>query len=155
MFLLDSVLLQTAPIDPPAPRRSKRSNVDDENIRPEANIRQEAPPGSQNSLLVNLGDNRSNDSISGLDRPIPETEIVNTTRQRIRMVRNVGGWISPDFSNDLDRSWLENVTPSKPFNVCNYVPQVGDTVLYVHDFYFRLLLYQSPFSLLTFYVTEI
>jgi hypothetical protein len=148
MFLLDSVLLQTAPIDPPAPRRSKRSNVDGENIRPEA------PPGSQNSMLDNLGDNRSNGLISGLDRPIPETEIVNTTRQRIRMVRNVGGWISPDFSNDLDRSWLENVTPSKPFNVCNYVPQVGDTVLYVHDF-FQLLLYQSPFSLLTFYVTEI
>lgn len=63
--------------------------------------------------------------------PSPECESPesNNNKQRIRLVRNVGGWISPDFSKDVDRSWLECNKPMQPFDVRYFVPQVGDTVL--------------------------
>lgn len=61
--------------------------------------------------------------------------------------RNVGGWISPHFSQELDRSWLTRSKPLKSvsvvpqgavgkgdnttsFDLKRWVPQVGDIVLY-------------------------
>ena len=52
-----------------------------------------------------------------------------------RLAKNVGGWISPDFVTDIDRSWLEGHVPpynnKQAFNLSTYVPQIGDIVLYV------------------------
>jgi hypothetical protein len=50
-----------------------------------------------------------------------------------RQAKNVGGWISPDFAKDIDRSWLEGHVPpynnKQAFNLSSYVPQSGDIVL--------------------------
>jgi len=50
-------------------------------------------------------------------------------KKRTRVVRNVGGWVSPEFSAEIDRSWLAADTPPDHFDLSKYVPQVGDTVL--------------------------
>jgi hypothetical protein len=50
-------------------------------------------------------------------------------KQRKRVARNVGGWISPDFSEKIDRSWLQEIKAPKSFDLSKYVPQVGDIVL--------------------------
>jgi hypothetical protein len=53
------------------------------------------------------------------------------SKPRKRMSRNVGGWISPNFAQVINRSWLEKDAPSDKFDLKAYFPQVGDTVLYV------------------------
>lgn len=45
------------------------------------------------------------------------------------VMRNVGGWISPEFASMIDRSWLERDGPTEKFDLSTYAPQVGDTVL--------------------------
>ena len=52
-------------------------------------------------------------------------------KKRDNMGRNVGGWISPKFANELERSWLERDALPLKFDLPTYVPQIGDTVLYV------------------------
>ena len=71
----------------------------------------------------------------------------NKPRQRKKDARNIGGWVSPAFAQQLDRSWLERTKPLKQiavvppaavpkggamtvFDLKSYVPQVGDVVLY-------------------------
>lgn len=44
--------------------------------------------------------------------------------------RNVGGWVSPVFSEEIDRSWLASDKFTLNFELSKYVPQIGDTVLY-------------------------
>lgn len=48
---------------------------------------------------------------------------------RKRNLRNVGGWVSPNFATAIDREWLERDTTVDSFDISAYVPQVGDTVL--------------------------
>lgn len=77
------------------------------------------------------------------------TNASNTNKQqkKHRDARNIGGWISPHFSQELDRSWLTRSKPLKPaivvpsgavgkgdnvtmFDLKGWVPQVGEVVLY-------------------------
>lgn len=50
--------------------------------------------------------------------------------KRKRSARNVGGWISPLFAENIDRSWLEQDCHPDKFDLSRYVPQVGECVLY-------------------------
>jgi hypothetical protein len=68
-------------------------------------------------------------------------------QKKLKDSRNIGGWISPHFSQELDRSWLARTKPLRPasvvprgsvgkgdnvttFDLKGWVPQVGDVVLY-------------------------
>jgi hypothetical protein len=43
--------------------------------------------------------------------------------------RNVGGWVSPMFASEIERSWLEADKYESNLDLSKYVPQVGDVVL--------------------------
>lgn len=64
-----------------------------------------------------------------------------------RQAKIVGGWISPYFAKDIDRSWLEGHVPpcnnKQAFNLSTYVPQIGDIVLYVYHRRFQFCLMHS------------
>ena len=54
--------------------------------------------------------------------------------------RYVGGWVSPRLALELDRSWLERQNgPKSSFQLDNYVPQIGDTVLYYPAAHYEFL----------------
>jgi hypothetical protein len=65
----------------------------------------------------------SQDMEAGTDLPL--------SNKKRNVAKNVGGWISPQFSQEIDRRWLERNTPetTTTFRLETYVPQVGDTVL--------------------------
>ena len=42
---------------------------------------------------------------------------------------NVGGWVSPTFSCQIDRSWLSGDHYESKLNLSTYVPQAGDIIL--------------------------
>lgn len=114
-----------APNDPPAPRRSTRScgpEVEGVVSNSRKNTSVPGEPIVRSSRGLDL------EPVCSLP-PECESPETNNNKQRIRIVRNVGGWISPDFANDVQRSWLESCEPMQPFNVSYYVPQIGDTVL--------------------------
>jgi hypothetical protein len=50
-------------------------------------------------------------------------------KKREAIPRVVGGWVSPAFSQAIDRSWLENDDPPKTFDATKYIPQIGDTIV--------------------------
>jgi hypothetical protein len=49
--------------------------------------------------------------------------------RRRKKAKIVGGWVSPQFAKEIDRSWLNEDEPADVFDVREYVPQVGDIVL--------------------------
>ena len=122
--LLNTVLLERAPKDPPPPRRSKRAPVESPSPTP-------APKGKERSQEFEADNSRpSNFETTVSFSQEEETDSPDATSQskRKRVVRNVGGWISPEFANEVDRSWLSGNSASS-FDVSTYVPQVGDSVL--------------------------
>jgi hypothetical protein len=138
--LLNAIFLERAPKDPPPPRRSRRSLADNEDQSAESNTptkkaaaprqkgsKQISPPSDDNDDVrlqraVSMLNLSSEDVSSANDKP-------GNVKQRKRVVRNVGGWISPQFSKELDRAWLMVDGPTEKFDLSTYVPQVGDTVL--------------------------
>lgn len=130
LSFLDSFLLQSAPKDPPAPRRSTRSHAASEGVESNSSSKKnstvDSEPVMSGSSSTLVGDSLESAYVPPHGFESPES---SSNKQRIRIVRNVGGWISPDFSNDVDRSWLEGYKPMQPFDVRYFVPQIGDTVL--------------------------
>jgi hypothetical protein len=134
--LLNAALLGCAPKDPPPPRRSKRSVVDeDQNEPPTPKNKQEASSRikRKSKSLISDDDTRVVTVEPILELPTQYDGTTNEqppdAKQRKRLARNVGGWISPEFSKEIERSWLERDTPAEKFDLSTYVPQVGDTVL--------------------------
>lgn len=135
--LLNAVLLESAPSDAPAPRRSKRSAADEDQNDPPTpkkkstasalNKRKPEAPIDDDDLTLSIAEPILDDSPAE-DEGV-SAEKSDTVAQRKRVARNVGGWISPEFSKEIDRSWLERNAPDENFDLSTYVPQVGDTVL--------------------------
>jgi hypothetical protein len=128
--LLNAVFLERAPKDPPPPRRSKRSG-DEEKEETETD-----KPTKKKSKAQAKEDNTW-DQVPRSEVTLPEEEDTGKTRspaavgkKRKRGIRNVGGWVSPDFAQKIDRSWLERDAPPAKFDLRTFVPQVGDAVLY-------------------------
>jgi hypothetical protein len=141
------------------------------------NVKASAQPSSPNDMAVEtawsnmaatlMHHSSSTDDVVGVaainnsSRDIAKsTAVDNTTinhtkkqqyHKKYRDARNVGGWISPQFSQELDRSWLTRGRPLKPaivvpttgttggigksdnvmmFDLKGWVPQVGEIVLY-------------------------
>lgn len=107
--LLNTIFLERAPMDLPPLRRSRRSAFDEvlETI---------SHPEKKLTARAEGQDGR-------------ESENITTLPMQRKRGRNVGGWISPEFSDVIDRSWLSGDAPTKQFDLSSYVPQVGDTVL--------------------------
>ena len=133
------MLVERAPKDPPPPRRSRRSAADEEHGPPPP--KKKAAPGGvrkSDSPSANDQDIRLHEAEPKLDLANNEDEHANAAnekgsntkqRKRQRVVRNVGGWVSPEFAKVIDRSWLAADSPPDRFDLSKYVPQVGDTVL--------------------------
>jgi hypothetical protein len=129
---LNAALLERAPKDPPPPRRSKRGDVDEavENATPKKVTKRE--DSDRNSSGTGAGD-----TLRELQAGLVVSEEVGesptkdqSTKSRKRNSRNVGGWVSPNFSAEIDRRWLQLDTVDDGFDLSAYAPQVGDTVLY-------------------------
>ena len=128
---LDTALQHTSPMDPPPPRRSSRGNTADDNIlllHPT-----KTTPKKKRTTQHGRVDHECpmDDPPPCLETAMEESEGKGTTTKR--QAKNVGGWISPDFAKDIDRSWLECLVPpqsnKQAFNLSTHVPQIGDIVL--------------------------
>ena len=81
---------------------------------------------------------KSKDKEDGVEEEQPKA----TPKQKKKkkdVPRYVGGWVSPRFAQELDRSWLERPNGAKSFELENYVPQIGDTVLYYPAAHYEFL----------------
>ena len=134
--LLNSVLLERAPKDPPPPRRSTRAAIEPE--------KEASTPKKKGRPFGKKMDEKTIDSTSAegwspasssslpietdpLQSSSPPKQQQEQGAKRRRLSRNVGGWISPNLAQVLDRKWLER--DSDKFDLSAYVPQVGETVL--------------------------
>ena len=107
--LLNTIFLERAPMDLPPLRRSRRSAFDEV-------LETLSYPEKKLTARTEGHDGR-------------EFENTTTVPMQRKRGRDVGGWISPEFSAVIDRSWLSGDAPTKQFDLSNYVPQVGDIVL--------------------------
>jgi hypothetical protein len=111
-------------------RRTTRSTIgDNQNEPPKSSPK--ASPRKRKDLAVAKDDkvNLSGCRIEPLGDELATKTKTLPFKQRKRVARNVGGWISPDFSEKIDRSWLQELKAQKSFELSKYVPQVGDIVL--------------------------
>lgn len=149
---LNSMLLSRSPKDPPPPRRSSRGAVSNEhtnNISIEKSKKarrkdnsktpndqqvafstpEQSPAWSNFATLQQPPATQNGDaSIDGATTVPIGTE--NSKQKKEPSARQVGGWISPTFSAELERSWLCREKSLKSFDLSLYAPQVGDVVLY-------------------------
>lgn len=133
--MLNAALLDRSPKDPPPLRRSKRSssgeNDEDGDILLH-DLKVSKIPENKASLII---DENAFIDDAVASQPLPKEDTANeeetsgTAKQRRKIVRNVGGWVSPDFAEEIDRSWLDNDSSAVDFNLSTYVPQIGDIVL--------------------------
>lgn len=125
------MFLECAPYDPPTPRRSKRSVVNDDQSKPPSSKKREAVTTADQWKSESLVDDH--DIVLVSEEPIVVSptadDVTDSDMERQRLAKNVGGWISPAFLKEIDRSWLQRNTPPERFDLKTYCPQVGDTVL--------------------------
>ncbi|KAL3940731.1 MAG: hypothetical protein SGBAC_004782 [Bacillariaceae sp.] len=116
---LNSMLYNRSPKDPAPPRRSKRNSTGGD------------PAEEEEEAQAKNGDDKRDDGWTNMvvEKPTGPTE-ATPTKNRKKDVRNVGGWVSPIFGQELERSWLERENALPNFDLDSYVPQVGDTILY-------------------------
>lgn len=119
--LLNAALLERAPEDPPPPRRSHRAARDD--------AISEVPESTKSGVSrKEEGERDASDAWGSTS----EAFLLSSELQELKRVpRNVGGWVSPAFAEQLDRSWLDLDSPPSQFDPSAFVPQIGDCVLYV------------------------
>lgn len=145
------LLLERAPKDPPPPRRGGRQR------KSEGSDETQSLKFQQHSTIANLTKSqsqlestRSLPNVGGwrsLATAIVSERIRSSTGDETyvdlkentagyqtgvlkrKKCRNVGGWVSPLFAAEIDRSWVEMDTFDPKFELSQYVPQIGDTVL--------------------------
>jgi hypothetical protein len=125
--LLNTTLLDRAPREPAPTRRSRRSTAE-EIVTPLKLAQNQFTANSpeEEDTYRNVADKEAiapedDETSNGRDRP---------GTKRKRNARNVGGWVSPQFAFEIDRSWLDQDNTKAHFDLYSYVPQTGDTVLY-------------------------
>lgn len=124
--LLNTTLLDRAPREPAPTRRSRRSTAE-EIVTPLKLAQNQFTANSpeEEDTYRNVADKEAiapedDETSNGRDRP---------GTKRKRNARNVGGWVSPQFAFEIDRSWLDQDNTKAHFDLYSYVPQTGDTVL--------------------------
>lgn len=151
---LDLLLLERSPRDPPPPRRGSRkrdsSTVTVDEPEPDAKKRSVdssdlskgiLADGSWGSLAAAItAENLSSSAqvrpetsspVAALSESDSQSAMLEKPKKKKREVipKNVGGWVSPGFAKDVDRSWLESDSPPKKFDAARYIPQIGDTIV--------------------------
>lgn len=150
---LDLLLLERAPRDPPPPRRGtrKRDSSAVDELEQDAKKRAIESPdpskerladGSWGSLAAAITAETLSSSAAQGDREKSSPEAIldeadsqltasakPKKKKREVMPRVVGGWVSPAFAQEVDRSWLETDNPPKKFDASTYIPQIGDTIV--------------------------
>ena len=143
------MLLERTPRDPPPPRRSKRKSDVDAESATQTPVDKKAKGGDDHEESLDKGQRwRELAKSFGPEAPASATSSIPLTatadqackssssssavkpkKKKELTGRNVGGWISPRFAAEVDRSWLEREKPTTTFELSKYVPHVGDTVL--------------------------
>lgn len=146
------MLLERSPRDPPPPRRGYRKRDPSTVDKPEQGAKKRAvdspdaskgrlADGSWGSLAAAITAENLNSSAqvrpetSSPEAALGESDSQSTTlekpkkRKREVIPKNVGGWVSPAFAKDVDRSWLESDSSPKKFDAARYIPQIGDTIV--------------------------
>jgi hypothetical protein len=183
MSTLNALLWQRSPKDPPPPRRSRRSITEEEEAAlkapPNSTKRAKtdaaaASPDKQTDanwgvLAANLAAAAARETRTQLglasvtvgqsdpnEEDADNISGLKTKKRRPKDARNVGGWVSPIFSQQLDRTWLERTKPLKRiaavpsqamskgcamhvFDLDAYVAQAGDVVLFYPSAYKEFL----------------
>lgn len=124
-MLLNSALLERTPSDSAALRRSMRSA--DASEEENDSIISDLCSESYEEIVLHELESKIDQATDAKQVTCSHKEYRD--KRRIPISKNVGGWISPDFADKVDRSWLEDNTPSKAFDPSKYVPQPGDIVL--------------------------
>lgn len=146
---MNALLLERAPKEKPPPRRggrARKSEGPDEavssNADPDSTIdaahgdpSQSIAPstgGDWGNLATALAVEKSSSS-AGLMTSSETKDDTGASEQtgskRRKKARNVGGWVSPLFSAEIDRAWIESDKFEPKADLSKYVPQIGDTVL--------------------------
>jgi hypothetical protein len=134
------MLLERTPRNPPPPRRSKRkSDVDAESAtqspvdkKVKGNEHESLDKGQRwRELAKSFGPEAATPSTPqhATADEASKSSTAKPKKKKDLTGRSVGGWISPRFAAEVDRSWLEREKPTATFDLSKYVPQVGDTVL--------------------------
>jgi hypothetical protein len=142
---------------PTAASSPKETNVDDSWSNLTASMAAAAAAAARDTSKTTV--TSSTVDIADDDATATSNNAATTTKKkkktRPKDARNIGGWISPLFSQQLDRSWLERTKPLKRINVVPptttttagkgsampvfdlhaYVPQAGDIVLFYPSAY--------------------
>lgn len=135
--LLNTVFVERAPKDPPPPRRSKRTGDevnDEDDIKSPKKKKPKTKKETEEHTWADAPATAVNLPLTEEDTmnqgKIQSTPSATTGKKRKRGVRNVGGWVSPEWADKISRSWLERDYPPATFELKTFVPQVGDAVLY-------------------------
>jgi hypothetical protein len=135
---LNTALNQRLPKNPSVPRRSKRTTAVSEEAEDDddAKCSTKEPSSSGHAQPAEWNDSLPqdiDDSVAdGPSSPVGADEKTGPVKRKRRTnLRNVGGWVSPNFAAQLDRSWLDKDSPGKAFDPSTYAPQVGEAVLCV------------------------
>jgi hypothetical protein len=110
-------------------RRTTRSTIGDNQSDPPMSSPKDSPRKRKGPAAIKDDKKLSGCRIEPLGDELAAKTKTLPFKQRKRVARNVGGWISPDFSEKIDRSWLQQHNAPKSFELSKYVPQVGDIVL--------------------------
>jgi hypothetical protein len=153
------VLLERSPRDPPPPRRGARkrktlesADADEEDLEPDTKtMALESPNGARARVAAGkwgslasaiTAETLSSSARTQSEKPSPgaqaeeESDSKPAAKQKPKKKKrevvpmNVGGWVSPAFAQEIDRSWLAADRTPKKFDPSSYIPQIGDTVLY-------------------------
>jgi hypothetical protein len=123
---LNKALLWRAPDDPPPPRRSRRCDA----VAEKDAANEKKPPKEKQQQASATGSEKLYKwEELPLNYTMPPGLIEHKSSSLSESIRDVGGWVSPDFAKLIDRSWLDGESPARPFDLKTYAPQVGECVL--------------------------
>jgi hypothetical protein len=145
---LNALLLERAPKEKPPPRRGGRAR---KNECPDGAVSSNADPdssfdavhgapsrsgepstgGGWGNLATALAV-ESGSSVTLMTSNVSKDDTGASEQagsKRRKKARNVGGWVSPLFSAEIDRAWIESDKFEPKADLFKYVPQIGDTVL--------------------------
>jgi hypothetical protein len=135
---LNYLLVERAPRDPPPPRRGNRKRqAEDEPLPTKKKARIEvASPGSDaggpskdKGGWQNLAAAIAAEPSKMSQTAIEDAKSSKGPTKGRKKTRNIGGWVDPNFSKEIRRSWLQIDKYESSFDLSRYSPQIGDIVL--------------------------
>jgi hypothetical protein len=145
MHHLNHLLVERAPKDPLPHRQSDRKRRDSSERK---KVNTAVPVSPESDDKTNADDWQNLAAAIAADQPSKiidrtlsapdEADDINADPSRAkgskkgglrRKNTNVGGWVSPTFASQIDRSWLAGDAFDSKLNLSLYVPQAGDIIL--------------------------